>query len=239
MASNSQGGGEPSQWKVVHYANVGTGEEFVEYFACELPELLDATMIFEPERSTVREAILTVMMDGLLPAFEHLKTIRASMGQSLPILNRQQLFEEFSGALWQSYKSLFPKAALALGFDIGFLFQNDSNFEKGVLAFNAKYPPLAGLSDHLREQRTNWQSSLARFRNVMEHRVKDRVRFVEFYEPSHAEMLFDSAWRTMADLLPIFIAAHFSPSHTIAEIPVNQRDPAHRRRFRQVWVGPQ
>lgn len=237
MPNSTHGGNEPNKWKVVHFANVGTGEEFVEQFACELPELIDATNIFEPERQSVKEAVLTILMEGLIPAFEHLKKVRASVSQEMPAVNRMQLYEDFSRVLWQAHKSLMPKAASLLGFDVGFLFQNDSNFEKGAAEFNSKHPSFAGLSDHLRQQRKNWQSGLAEFRNRLEHGGKHSAKFAKYYDPEQAEVLFDSAWRTTADLLPLFIASHFSPSHTIAEIPPNERDPTHRRRFRYVWVG--
>jgi hypothetical protein len=238
MPNDSHGGNEPNQWKVVHFANVGTGEEFVEQFACEFPELIDATNIFDPQRQELKEAILAILIDGLIPAFEHLKKIRASVSQEMPTLNRMQLYEDFSRVLWHAYKGLMPKATGLLGFDIGFLFQNDVNFEKGAVEFNSKYHSSVGLCDHLREQRNNWQNGLKEFRNHLEHESKDLTKFAKYYDPELAEVLFDSAWRTMADLLPILIASHFSPSHTIAEIPVNERDPTRRRRFRHVLGGP-
>lgn len=60
-----------------------------------MPELVDASTIYGQERDTLREAILIVSMEGLMPAFEHLKKIRISVGQKMPDLNRKQLFEDF------------------------------------------------------------------------------------------------------------------------------------------------
>ncbi len=68
---------EPHKWKFVHYANVGMDEEFVEFFGGELPQLLDATMIFDPERGEVKHATIVILMEGLIPAFEHLKKVRS------------------------------------------------------------------------------------------------------------------------------------------------------------------
>ena len=96
MYSTADNGKEPNEWKVVHYANVGCSEEFVEQFSGEFLELIDASSIFDPERQELKEAILTILMEGLIPAFEHLRKIRASVGQEIPVLNRMQLYEDFS-----------------------------------------------------------------------------------------------------------------------------------------------
>jgi hypothetical protein len=49
-----------------------------------------------------------------------------------------------------------------------------------------------------------------------------------------AEFLFETVWRTMANLFAVFIASHFNDRFTIEEIPIAERNPANPRRFR--WV---
>src|SRR5437660_10221958 len=105
----------PSQWKVVHFANIGTSELFVHRFL-ELPKLLNASEIYDPQRSKCRDAVMDVLLDGFLPAFEHLRTIRANASQPPPELNRKQVYEDFMRTLWHAYKDLLPKAARELGF---------------------------------------------------------------------------------------------------------------------------
>ena len=237
--STTDNGQEPNKWKVVHYANVGCSEEFVECFSGEVPELIDASMIFDPERQELKQAIITILMEGLIPAFEHLKKIRLSVGQQMPVLNRMQLYEDFSRVLWHGYKDLMPRATILMGFNIGFLFQNDTAFEKGVVEFNKQHPSLImDLGDHLRLQRSNWQNGLSKFRNhFLEHRKEEQTKFAKYYQPGQAEVLFDSVWRTMADIFPVFIESHFPSSFSIEEIPVNDRVPIMRRRFRFVRLG--
>jgi hypothetical protein len=65
-------GKEPNEWKMVHSANVGTSEEFIETFSGEILERVDGSLIFE-ERESVKNAIMTIVVEGLMPAFEHLK----------------------------------------------------------------------------------------------------------------------------------------------------------------------
>ena len=112
-----------------HFANVGTSEEFIETFSGELLELVDASHIHGAKRDAVKNAIMTVLTEGLMPAFERLRQIRASVTTSLPELNRRQLYEDFARVLWHAYKDLFPKAVRLLGFEIGFLFTADADFD--------------------------------------------------------------------------------------------------------------
>src|SRR5438105_7130444 len=92
-------GKEPNEWKMVDVANVGTSEEFIEIFSGEILELVDGSLIFDEERQSVKNTIITIVVEGLMPAFEHLKKIRASVVTPLPELNRRQLYEDFARSL--------------------------------------------------------------------------------------------------------------------------------------------
>ena len=85
----------------------------------------------------------------------------------------------------------------------------------------------------MQRQRVTWQQGLAGFRNdFLEHRKKDFAEFDAYYQPDIAEMLFDHAWQTMAELFAAFIEAHFAPTSSIAVIPKEERDPKRMRRWR-------
>ena len=71
LSVKAEEGKEPNQWKVIHFANVGTSEEFIETFSGEILELADGSLIFGEERDAVKNAIMTVVTEGLMPAFEH------------------------------------------------------------------------------------------------------------------------------------------------------------------------
>jgi hypothetical protein len=209
----------------------------VEQFSGEFMELIDASSIYEPQRQELKEAILTILLDGLMPAFEHLKKIRSSIGQDIPVLNRKQLYEDFYGDLWRGYKKHMPKATILLGFDLGFLFQKEASFKKGVAEFNKMHPSFMQVCGYLRQQRINWQEGLKDFRNELEHGNEGQEMFANYYELRQAEFMFDSAWRAMADIFPVFIVSHFSPSHSVEEIPASERNPLRPRRFRHIWLG--
>jgi hypothetical protein len=227
-------GKEPNEWPREVFSEVGTNGEFVRQFADEFMDLMGATSIFDPERQEVKDALMVLLIEGLLPAYVRLREIRGSTGQHIPILNRRQQFEGFAGELWRAYKALMPRATKLLGYDLGFLFQERPKFNKGIIAFRAAHPSRTNVLDHLLSQKANWQDGLAAFRNFVEHRGATPEKFAEYYKPERADFLFDAVWRTLANIIPIFIASHLNGPLTIEEIPLPERDPNHRRRFR--WV---
>lgn len=80
----SKPGQEPNKWKVEKFAEIGWDEKFVRDM-CELKTILDATLIFDQQREDANNAIMTILTDGLMPAFAELGKIRAFDGKSLPV----------------------------------------------------------------------------------------------------------------------------------------------------------
>jgi hypothetical protein len=220
----------------VLFANVGASEEFIEQLSCELPELLGASSIHGENRKKVEEAIMVLLTEGLMPAFENLKKIRLSINETPSELERRQNYESFARELWHAYADLMPRTAKLLGFELRFLFKDDKKFENGVKEFEQKHPELSGkFCNAMREQRLRWHNELGDFRNdCLEHRKDDISKYDKFYESTYAELLFHNVWRVIADILPTLIAMHFSPGVNIEEIPAGERDCNRPRRFRYI-----
>lgn len=205
----------PNKWPVVKLADVGW-EDFVKEIL-DIHAIVDAGTIFEPKRQEVKEAITSIVMDGLMPAFLELREIRASIGQSIPLMNRWLLYEDFARKLWKAYKDLTEKAARSMGFKIGFLFDDQKKFTKGLREFRVLHPRLRdGFEAYLEQTRVQWQNDLAKFRNTwIEHQRGDRKPFAKFYQPQYAEDLFNVVWRTIAQILPELLELHLrSPVST-------------------------
>jgi hypothetical protein len=232
-------GNEPSSWSVAHYANIGTKELFVSRFL-HIPVILDASMIFDPQRAEAKSAITEIMTEGLMPAFEHLRRIRTHTSEPPPEMNRRQDYEDFMGTLWQGYKNFLPQATEQLGFKIGFLFQKDAKFEEGLLAFRDAYPAVSPeLLKLFRFQRSGWQGQLARFRNeYVEHRQLTLADVRKFYGPREAENFFEAAWTSAEDILVALIASKLAPNLAIHEIPESERNPARPDRFGFHFIQP-
>jgi hypothetical protein len=238
--STKSNGGEPNTWKVTPFAEMGTGEPFIDCFSGEFLDLLGAANIKPEKEEAAKNAIMDILMEGLMPAFADLRKIRESATTPMPEMDRRKLYEDFAKRLWHAYKDLFPKACELIGFDIGFLFRPEKEFEKGVEKFLAKFPSLVmDIPAVFRSQRANWQNGLANYRNdFLEHRKQDREAFEAYYQPETAEMLFEHCWRTMADVIPVFIEARLYPGWSIMEIPEAERDPKNYRRFRYFQCDP-
>jgi hypothetical protein len=235
---NVEGGKPPAQWEVEHFADVSATEEFVQQLMLEMSEILGGTTFSEAEKENVKHAIMTISTEGLLPAFEHLKRIRSSVAQQLPVLNRRQHYEDFSRVLWHSYKDLTQTAVSVMGKKVGFIWEDNPKFEAGLRVFMEAHPGVPrGFDDFLRNQRKSWQNELCDFRNLfLEHRKEGPERFADFYEPDNAEALFDPVWRTIAEILVVLLAMRLPPGVWLGEVPVAQRTEQNPRRFR--WVIP-
>lgn len=225
---------EPNKWQVRLLANVGMGEEFVKRMT-ELHALVDAGEIVEPQRQVVKEAITEILTEGLMPAFLKLREIRASArNKEVPLMDRQQLYEDFARKVWKSHKELTEKAAREMGFKIGFLFDNDKKFHEGLAEFRRQNPRARDWFEKLLEEaRAKWQNELAKFRNTwIEHPHGDRKAFAKFYTVEYAELLFDAVWRTIADILPVLLELHFVFRVQLVEQDPNDPGPRWEQRFR-------
>jgi hypothetical protein len=232
MHSIRDNGGPPNTWKPTLFAHIGGNEEFVIQLMSEMCELVDASMIYGDEREKLKEAILIISMEGLMPAFEHLKKIRALTGQE-PELNRKQLYEDFTRSLWHAYKDLMQKAANMMEPEFGFLCQRDTQFEAGLATWAKTRPEMAAAAGpDLRRVRTEWQNELGAFRNYLEHKDDtDPKVYTHHYERAHAENIFDTVWRTIADILAMLISLHLPAGVRLMEIPPDQRTKVSPRRF--------
>jgi hypothetical protein len=224
---------EPHKWPIVKVADVGADEPFVQAILDLLP-IVDAGTIWEPERQEVKEAITSILMDGLMPAFLELQRIRASLGQDMPLMNRLQPYEDFSRKLWKSYKDLMEKAARLMGFKIGFLFDNEKKFGEGLKKFRKENPRIrVGFEKFLEQTREEWQNELAKFRNTwLEHQTGDNRRFEKFYKPEYAEALFTLVWQTIVDILPLLLELRLWEGWTLIEQHRDDPGPGWGQRFR-------
>lgn len=232
-------GPEPSKWPVELYADVGADEEFVKRMI-ELPQLVDAGQISGQQREEVRHAIIQILMEGLIPAFLKLREIRGLKSRSLPLMDRQQLYEDFARKLWRTYKDLTEKAVREMGLKIRFLYDNDKKFKDGLAEFRQQNPRIRDwFEEVLMMARDEWQGELAKFRNSwVEHPHAERKKFAKFYTPEYAEFLFDKVWKTIADILPALLELYLPFGARLIE--QDENDPGLRwpQRFQYVFPRP-
>ena len=246
-------GKEPRDWTSEQFSGANEGlEAFQAFYFDEVHEMVNITNIHGQDRQDLTDAIMVMVLEGLLPAFDELRSIRLYKDKLLPVLNRKKHYENLARVLWHGYKDLWPKVAGLLGYNIGFVFQREANFNQGLEAFVAQNQSqlLLDVREFLTRQRTNWQQHLATFRNdFLEHRNAEVAATVDrFYDPKWADAVFIAVWRTIAELLSTFLESRFMPNVSIARaeqqlLPGRPRmwqmflcDPAERQPFTKIIV---
>jgi len=218
-------------FRVEHLANFGTGEPWVSRLMLELPKFVDVTTI--ERRNEVKEGIGAVYF-ALTDAFNDLRELRRLEQLSdVPVSERQAAFSSFYVHLWRAYKDRFQSLVSSLGYELGFLWQNDAAFETGAQRFleeRLEVDPC--FLEMLRDDRRAWQTKLADFRNHLEHQTPlDAKSVATFYRLESAELAFENVWEAIEDITVSLLRPHLPTGVELAEIPEEQRDPSQSRRF--------
>ena len=236
-------GKEPNEWDQAHFSAAPTDRPFADFFFDEIHDLVNGSTIVNEDRQELCDAIMVMVTEGFLPAYEDLRAIRAYKDdQRIPVLNRKKHYDDFARALWHGYKDLLPRVVNLLGYNIGFLFQRDGNFKTGLEAFVTENRGnlLLDVADFLPRQRDGWQQELKTFRNeYLEHRDADVAAQVEkFYEPAWAEKAFVHAWRTAAELIVFLLETRFPPQASITHRTAERQFPNHPRLYEVYLCDP-
>ena len=151
---------------------------------------------------------------------------------------------DFATSAGRSLKTGMQSLAKALNLDIGFLFKEQSQFEKGVARLSVSHPELA---DYLQAARA-WTEKLSLLRNRIEHEGwrlaragyrEDRGK-IEMVEPEVEGTIVSEFTRDTLDRLCCFVEevtiyglrTKMDPMISVAEIPLAERDPNAPERFR-------
>jgi hypothetical protein len=236
-------GKEPNEWDQAHFSAAPADRPFADFFFEEIHDLVNFSTIVNEDRQELHDAIMVMVTEGFLPAYEDLRAIRAYKDdQRIPVLNRQKHYDDFARALWHGYKDLLLKVVGLLGYNIGFLFQRDGNFKTGLEAFVAENRGnlLLDLAEFLPRQRDGWQKELKTFRNeYLEHRDADVAAQVEkFYELAWAEKVFVHAWRTAAELIVFLLETRFPPQASVTHRTAERQSPNHPRLYEVYLCDP-
>ena len=211
------------------YANVGTQEPFTAAFL-GLTDLLNAARFDAAKHTEIKNIIMEIYMDCLLPGFLSLRKIHqpdADAGLADDFKNYDDLYRYLVRAL----KDRTQAAAKAIGYEIGFLFQQDAAFEKGCQEFGQKYPELPKFGEWVKNVRISTEKLIAIRNNFLEHQSYPRGEFMDYYKPDVAQALFDCAWQEAEGMLAVFISQRFPPNIKLRIIPEKDRDPSLPKKF--------
>jgi hypothetical protein len=109
------------------------------------------------------------LYDKLVTARNSYQIIASSNFAELNVGQQNSAYDNFYSAIWTAYKDRFQVLMKTLGYDIGFMFVNDQNYDKKAKDFVEDHPSLAWLPDYGKTLRENWQNDLARTRTALQH----------------------------------------------------------------------
>jgi len=212
VESNS---GEPNQWSVKKYADIGANEVFTARLL-ELRTHIDMAHSWSQEkREAVREAFNSLLLEGLSAAFLHLRHAHElSACDDTPILTLRNEYDSFYSKLWTSYHHRFYVLALKMGYKVKFLFsERDCDFDSEGTKFITQHAFDSSLLVFLREHRKAWQNELSRIRNkVIEHPEIPFEKARVVYTPAVAQKYFDNCWELIEDFAAILMSKSLSSS---------------------------
>jgi hypothetical protein len=81
---------EPHRWKTEKFAEIDGNEMLVRHVT-EPCEIVNATLIVEQQREDVKSCIMSILVDGLMPAFGELRKIRDARARALPSMDIREL----------------------------------------------------------------------------------------------------------------------------------------------------
>ncbi|MDE1146941.1 MAG: hypothetical protein PW843_10005 [Azospirillaceae bacterium] len=160
-----------------------------------------------------------------------------------------RLTNEFLSGATRSFKERMQATARSLGLDIGFLYQKQSPFERGLAALELTDPALAA---YLREAR-RWGDILVNTRNLLDHgnwalhstTITDVGGKIFATEPTIdgipvTEWVADKTDRVLCfveDVVAHGIQRRMRPAITLAEVPLAQRSAEMPLRFQNTLTS--
>lgn len=157
----------------------------------------------ENDKKVLKDEIGTLTTENLMAAFISLREYRkVERIPGAPVLTKSKHLDDMAKSLWAAYKDRFQKAVKTLGYDIGFLFQNDTDFKLGCATFRKSYPRVRPELLQLMEwNRSNWQSEFKQYRNnYIEHQTMDYAKAAAYRSLARAEMLFQRVWVSIEEI---------------------------------------
>lgn len=187
-----------SEFVVEKYADFGSGEPWVARTILQAQTLVNVVPAFAETRDRFHLE-MGETFEALGMAFNALNELGAAGSRGAPALEISGAYDRFYRQLWTAYKDRFQTALRALGYEFGYVWQNDQKFEAGVAQLVAQRPELGELMNLIRRYRQEFQNALAYYRNeYLEHRQDADPRMLaSFQNLDAAKDAFDRVWRSI------------------------------------------
>lgn len=214
-------------------ANFGTEELFVARVWIQGKDILKYLDIPNDDEADFRFDRIVEQLDI---ARVHLSRIEDANFGEMPTFDQQAEYVAFYNSIWWAYKDRFQLFMRELGYDIGFIFQNEKNFNEGAERFLAAYPDAVEFVDVAKTDRESWQNVLATHRNNL-HSGDRRKEEHDMNNPKDARMVFDNVWQAIEENYAYLGGLVMKDGWTLVEIPEDKRDKDVAIRFQPYLKG--
>ena len=169
------------------------------------------------------------LMDKIGSALMYYQLIMADDFEGRNTSQKRTIYEGLYAHLWSFYKGRVQNYLNKMGWDVGFLFCKEENFEKQSSKFIQKNPDHKPIIDYAKKQRDGWQTKFAISRNIAEH-SGDYRDGAEYYDsPDKAKYFFTQVCWSAETLISYFGSYKMLPDWNVYEIKPNatifDRDP--------------
>ncbi len=215
-------------------SNFGTEELFVARVWIQTKEILK--FIHLPNNDEI-DFRFDRVVEQLEIACIHLRRIEDKKNfDRLPTFDQQAEYVAFYNSVWWAYKDRFQLFMKELGFDIGFVFQEGKNFEKGAKKFVEDHPDVTEFVDVARNDRKLQQNQLATHRNAL-HSGDRRNEKHDSDNPTDARMIFDNVWQAIEEDFLYLGEKVMDEAWTIVQIPEERQDKNVPMRYQAYLKG--
>lgn len=220
--------------KIQKISNFGTQEPWVARITFSLLDLASHLSYSKKQNDEINKWLFEISKE-LNAAFEALTEVdKLEKQKNSALYSKNAQYQNLYSALWRAYKDRFQKACERIGYNIGFLFEDDSKFERKSLDFIKNNPEIPdNFRKMLKIDRRIWQNGLSQFRNnYIEHKAIGEGIENIFFRPDSARKIFENVWQAIEDSVVVFINTKIKEPFEIYEIPEKDRDKACPERFR-------
>jgi len=226
-------GNPPPGFTLKLAANFGTEELFVARVWIQTKEILKFIRLPNDDEIDFRFDRVVEQLDI---ARVHLGRIEDKGFHQQPTFDQQAEYVAFYNSIWWAYKDRFQLFMRELGFDIGFIFQDDKNFEKGSTKFLEAHPNVPDFIEVAKTDRKLWQNQLGAHRNAL-HSGDRRNEKHDLDNPADARMIFDNVWQAIEEDFAYLGEKIMDDAWTLVEVPKEQRDSTIPIRFKPYLKG--
>lgn len=225
---------DPLNHKIEKVSDFGTQEPWVARISFSLLNLVDHLPHSEHQKDKIKGWIFEISKELNSAYSDLLEVEKLETIKDVALYTKNSKYQNLYLALWRAYKDRFQKACKEIGYDIGFLFGDNTKFEPKSIEFIKNNPEIPdGFRKMLKGDRKIWQNGLSDFRNLyIEHKEIGEAVEKVFYRPDSARNIFDNVWQAIEDSIVILINAKLQEPLSIAEIPEKERDLACPERFK-------